>query len=92
MATADRNRGTVSCGWIAALQETRKEIEPEVPKGFYTTDELARHLGKSASTTGRLIRELLAAGKLDVKTIKRPTSGGVYKPVRHFRPKKGKFV
>lgn len=61
-------------------------IEEEVPKGWLTTKEIAKEMGLGETQAGRIIRQAVADGKVDVRPFKLNRSG-VVRPIPHYKKK-----
>lgn len=57
-----------------------------VPAGWMTTNQIAVEINLSREQASRKIRERVAAGKCEVRSF-RITTGGVTRPVPHYRLK-----
>jgi len=68
-------------------QELAQAKTPEeVPKGWLTTKEIAKEMGKSEQRACVLLRKALEEGKIETRPFKILRSG-VVRPIPHYKKK-----
>ncbi len=72
--------------WTQLLTETLKDKADKVPKGFQTREQIQKEMGLQIAQTGRIVRQLYEAGKVERKIL-RVMVGGCLRPIPFYRRK-----
>lgn len=78
--------GDMSIEALAASIKTdiTKGSEERQPKGFYSSEELAKQWGIGLSVARQRIKRAMALGKYEIVTVKKMCAGGWAKPVPYY--------
>jgi len=73
--------------WKELLQFARATGAEQVPAGFKTRAELQKQFCLGQSHTSRVIKKLLAAGKIECKKFRVPLPSGTVRAIPHYKIK-----
>ena len=70
------------------FRDVQRMMEEKIPKGFFTTKELAKKINKSRRTTNTLINNLIEEGKIEVRFFRAKLSPITIRKTVFYRYKK----
>ena len=77
--------------WLRALAaELDSKRQDEVPKGFLTRAEARAHLGCGTRRLSLLLREGIAAGRIERRVLRRMAASGKILPIPYYGFRHGK--